>query len=73
MDSFIGGVLVTLLILVLVSPIRLPSARDDTDPPGARSGLGLLTDHKTGLQYLSTARGGVTPRLDPDGKHMKAE
>lgn len=43
-------------------------AKDDTDPPTGRSGLILLTDAKTGCQYLS--RGGLTPRLDASGKHM---
>ena len=37
---------------------------DDTDPPGGRSGLVVLTDHLTGQQYLSSAKhGGLTPRL----------
>jgi hypothetical protein len=53
----------------------LPSPRDDTDPiAGRRSGLVIYTDHKTGLQYLSAGfRGGITPRLDNDGNHMKAQ
>ena len=40
---------------------------DDTDPPGERSGLAVYTDHRTGVQYLSTGRGGLTPRLNADG------
>jgi len=35
-----------------------------------RSGVELITDAKTGLQYLKTAGGGITPRLDANGNHM---
>lgn len=44
--------------------------RDDTDPKNGRSNLIVLTDAKTGLQYLSTAKGGLIPRLDADGKQI---
>ena len=42
---------------------------DSTDG-SERSGLALHTDAKTGCQYLSTAQGGITPRLDSNGKHV---
>lgn len=38
--------------------------RDDTDPKNGKSGLIILTDYKTGKQYLSTPLGGITPRLE---------
>lgn len=44
---------------------------DDTDPPGGRSGLVLLTDHGTGCQYLKAPgywNGALSPRLGADGK-----
>jgi hypothetical protein len=44
--------------------------RDDTDPAHGRSDLRILTDHKTGCQYLAGSKGGLTPRLDQSGKHM---
>lgn len=44
--------------------------RDDTDQPGGRSDMVVLTDHQTGCQYLMGAHGGLTPRLDADGKHI---
>ena len=49
---------------------------DDTDQPkGTKnrkaSRLNIFYDYGTGLQYLSTPYGGITPRLDADGKHMK--
>jgi hypothetical protein len=44
---------------------------DDTDKDGwNRSNLRIYTDHKTGLQYLGTSGGGLTPRLDAEGKQM---
>lgn len=43
---------------------------DDTDPPGARSGLIPYTDALTGCQYLAVPATGVTPRLDVSGKHI---
>ena len=45
--------------------------KDDTDTQDKRSGLVLYTDHKTGLQYLGNPMGGITPRLDANGKHMR--
>ena len=43
---------------------------DDTDPPDGRSNLELHTDCLTGLQYLSSFRGGLTPRLDREGNQI---
>lgn len=51
----------------------LAAKRDNTDGPNGRSGLQLLTDCGTGLQYLSVATGGITPRLDENGNHMKQD
>lgn len=50
--------------------IFVPVPKDNTDPVNGRSGIGLHTDCLTGLQYLSSRRGGITPRLDVDGKHI---
>lgn len=44
--------------------------RDDSDPPGSRSGLGVFVDHRTGCHYLSRPFGGLTPRLGRDGKQI---
>ena len=44
--------------------------RDDTDPPSGRSDMRILTDNLTGCQYLNPSRGGATPRLTADGKHI---
>lgn len=58
-----AGMLMILLSLFLNNP------RDTTDPPDGRSGMKLLTDHKTGCQYLYRG-GGITPRMSADGRHM---
>lgn len=57
-----------LLFLFLIIQWAFALGKDATDPPHGRSGMRLHTDHETGCQYLS--RGGLTPRLDRDGKHI---
>ena len=48
--------------------------RDDTDPTsGPRSGLVVLTDARTGCQYLTAAKGGITPRQGVDGFQICAK
>lgn len=37
---------------------------------GQRSGLMPRTDSRTGCQYLEAMSGGLTPRLDRDGRHI---
>lgn len=55
----------------LVAAIGACSPRDATDPPhGKRSGMLLRTDYGTGCQYLAEPFGGITPRVDADGRHM---
>ncbi len=46
--------------------------RDSTDAPGrgGRSGLTLYVDHGTGVEYVSTIMGGLTPRVDAQGRPM---
>ena len=45
--------------------------RDDSDTETERSGMRVLTDNKTGLQYLVTSGGGITPRLDSNGNQVR--
>ena len=49
-----------------------PIGRDETDPGewGARSNLAIRTDSQTGCQYLAASSGGLTPRLDANGRHI---
>ncbi|WP_106478133.1 hypothetical protein [Phytohalomonas tamaricis] len=44
---------------------------DSCDGPNGRCGMSILTDHKTGLQYLRTPDGGLYPRMTIDGKQMR--
>jgi len=65
-------VLAFLILLILLRRLW----RDDTDQRGwckKVSGLMLYTDYGTGLQYLGNPLGGITPRMDADGKHMRVE
>ena len=75
--TFTGKVLIVYLIAAFVSGLvnsviakHTDIGRDDTDPNGGRSNLLVLTDAKTGCQYLTSNRGGITPRLDADGKQI---
>ena len=44
---------------------------DDSDVDGFhRSGVSVVTDARTGLQYLVAPNGGITPRLDARGAVM---
>ena len=61
----------TIATIVLLLMICSGLKRDDTDSPDKRSGMRLYTDHKTGLQYLGGMFGGITPRLNEDGTHMR--
>lgn len=44
--------------------------KDSTDPIDGRSGLEIKVDALTGCQYLTTPNGGLTPRLDVNGKQI---
>lgn len=43
---------------------------DDTDDHKnrKRSGVSIVVDHGTGLEYLVTPKGGITPRMRVDGQ-----
>lgn len=48
--------------------------RDSTGPEGGRSGLKIYTGAATGVQYVGGGFfGGVTPRIDRDGKPFAKE
>lgn len=59
--------LVYTIIFLFVGGIERPTDDSDKDADN-RSNLIVHTDYKTGVQYLSTRGGGITPRLDKDGK-----
>lgn len=74
MEAMLVFIAVFILVLIWTQrPIQnLGVEHDDSDPPGGYSRMLILTDHRTGLQYLTTRWGGMTPRLDKDGKHISA-
>jgi len=66
--------IIFVLVLLVFALINKYSEYDDTDNEENkdRSGLILYTDNKTGLQYIKGGLfGGITPRLDIEGKHIK--
>lgn len=65
---FVGSVVV--VFLAQVAAVRLSPLDDSDSPTGERSGVKPRTDHLTGCQYLESSRGGITARLDSDGKHV---
>lgn len=60
------------MCLALNASGKILRSRDDSDPVNGRSSLEVLTDHKTGLQYLRSTSG-LSPRLDVNGKQMRVE
>ena len=62
----IRGLLITLAIIGIIM-VGCTAVHDDTDPPFGHSGMDVYTDHLTGVQYLGTGFGGLTPRLNADG------
>lgn len=71
LDGFFFGLgaLMAYTLMVLIGTLLTYPERDSTDPPNGRSGLRLLIDHQTGCHYLAY-KGGLTPRLDADGKQI---
>ena len=61
-------VAIMLFVILFVNLWRGSGSDDTDDPNGRRSNLMIYTDHRTGCQYLGTVLGGITPRLDRDGK-----
>lgn len=70
--NFITEVLVAIAALMIIyNAFAGGFGRDDTDEPnGKRSGMVVYTDYGTGIQYISTTAGGLTVRVDQDGKPM---
>lgn len=67
MQDLFYGALFVLLLIWLSSATTI----DDSDAvTGKRSGVRIHTDYLTGAQYLGTVGGGLTPRLDGNGKQI---
>ena len=69
-----GGFIITAAVLVSIVIVaglaQHQPPRDNSDPPGGRSNMSVLTDALTGCQYLATQRGGITPRMGADNKQV---
>lgn len=66
-----GAICMIVALAGIAGPLLI--APDSTDISRFdRSGLSILTDHKTGLQYLKSGFA-LTPRMGLDGKQMKGE
>lgn len=57
-------------VVVIIGHIGGRFDFDSTDSGRERSGLSLMVDAQTGCHYLSTAGGGITPRLNRTGAHV---
>ena len=71
--NYLSGVAVGLLMGLFIAVIfsgRKPLDATDNLVTGARSQMRILVDHSTGCQYLRSSSGGLTPRLDAQGKPM---
>lgn len=73
-DAIINAIAIIALALWIVTAFaNWLAPYDDTDFNGQRSGLQILTDCRTGLQYLSTREGGLTPRLDATATQIRKD
>lgn len=72
LDVLLAVLAAAAIFMVLLGVVRLfgaPWPTDDTDlSRRVRSGMNPLIDYGTGCHYLSTRAGGLTPRLDPQGR-----
>lgn len=64
-------------VIVVIAGMGIGSNYMPTDSTDAsaelRSDMVIFNDYGTGLQYLGSRRGGLTPRLDADGRHMTVD
>ena len=69
-SATVGAFMAVTVIIVLIGSISThPVDATDIDA-GHRSGMRILTDSETGLQYLS-GMFWITPRMSADGKQMR--
>lgn len=64
------GWVVLILCAVSWAYNRTDFGKDSTDSPEQRSNMIVRVDNKTGCEYLESARGGLTPRLNASGEHL---
>lgn len=59
-----------LMVTLIANYFRIGFDSTDDHKTGRRSGMGHHIDHETGCEYLSMLLGGLTPRLDAEGRHI---
>jgi len=65
-----GWLIVGLVVTTLLGLTPLGRDNSDAGAWGARSGMEPMTDALTGCQYLRVPGGGITPRMDGNGKQV---
>jgi len=66
MKGFLIYAAAAVVFLMFANALYTP--RDNSDPPGGRSGMAIYVDHLTGCEYLF--RAGLTPRMDGNGRQL---
>lgn len=61
----VAGIVSYIIFLIVQNNVEY----NDSDALNERSGFTVMTDYKTGLQYLKSGNA-LTPRLDRDGKQI---
>lgn len=69
----IALLMATIYLFIQTATVTAFFKRDETDGKKKRSGMMLYTDYKTGVQYVGTLQGGLTPRLNADGSICTVE
>jgi hypothetical protein len=70
-STLLTNILLAVIVVFMVAE-RLPSLSNNTDLEGHilnHTGVSWTIDQQTGCQYI-TSSGGVTPRMDRDGKQI---
>jgi len=64
-------IIVIVVVIINITRNTFSIGVESTDKDGwNRSGLIIYTDHKTGVQYLSTKEGHLIPRVDLNGNYI---
>lgn len=73
-DTAVHIIVGLLALNLFVTAVKKDGFGDDSDLRNEkgkitkRSGVSIITDYKTGVQYLFLPFAGMTPRLDTEGK-----
>lgn len=68
MDTIVDIIIIMLFTAWIANALRIGWSPTDDKVREKSSGLVLYTDYGTGVQYVGTIFGSITPRLDSKGK-----